>query len=370
MNKKVIGYTRDSYPERRNFLNLPFKDVSFKRKFDFYTLIRKINKYRDLDDWSTQFTHKPIKLFEFNIKGYHFFNTISLGSKSYIVTYETTIPRWRDKIDEGLTVLSQQNCVAMVAISDRAYRFQKERIIRHVQNPENLLGKLIKIPPAQNLLMNSKDIDMKGPLKFIFVGNLFFLKGGYELIVAIDTLIKEGRNIELTIVSTLETDDWFTKSNEGHVKEVRKIVDNHPKSIQLLSSLSNEDVLEKFKSHHVALLPSFADTYGYSVLEAMACMCPVITTNVGALTEINSSERGWIIDLPLNELGNALLSQESANQFFSEKLYHELTRVLVEIIDSPNKINNKALNARDYILSNHAPDSIAKKYAELYDKFQ
>ncbi len=369
MKNRIIAYTCDGYPERRNFLNLPFDGVLFKRKLDFYTLIRKINNYKGALDWYTQFTHKPIKFLEFNIKGYHFFNTISVGSKPYIVTFETRIPRWTERIDEGLNILNRRNCIAMVAISDRAYGLQHDFIVGHFLNPEGMLKKLIKIPPAQDVLLDSKNLDTSCTVKFIFVGNLFFLKGGYELILGIDALIKAGRNVELTIVSTLEVDDWCTNSNETHVKEVKNIVERHSASIQVLSSLSNDDVLEMFKSHHVALLPSFADTYGYSVLEAMACMCPVITTNVGALTEINSNERGWIIDLPLNEYGSAILPRDSSSHFFSEKLYHGLKRVLLEIVDDPSTINNKAIKARDYIRSNHSPDSIAKKYAELYDKF-
>ncbi|WP_241627814.1 glycosyltransferase, partial [Rosenbergiella epipactidis] len=61
---------------------------------------------------------------------------------------------------------------------------------------------------------------------------------------------------------------------------------------------------------HIGLLPTWADTYGYSLLEFMAAGCPVISTNVRALTEINSSDRGYIINLPLNNIKEVFIKNE------------------------------------------------------------
>lgn len=42
------------------------------------------------------------------------------------------------------------------------------------------------------------------------------------------------------------------------------------------------------KKAHVCLLPTWMDTFAYSVLEAQACGTPVISTSLRALTEINN----------------------------------------------------------------------------------
>ena len=38
---------------------------------------------------------------------------------------------------------------------------------------------------------------------------------------------------------------------------------------------------------HIGLLPTYNDSYGYSVIEFFSYGCPVITTNILALPEIN-----------------------------------------------------------------------------------
>ncbi len=44
----------------------------------------------------------------------------------------------------------------------------------------------------------------------------------------------------------------------------------------------------------IGMLPSYADTYGFSVLEAQAGNA-VITTDIRALPEVNNPAVGWLI---------------------------------------------------------------------------
>jgi len=48
----------------------------------------------------------------------------------------------------------------------------------------------------------------------------------------------------------------------------------------------------------LALLPTCAETHGDVVLEAQANGCPVITTDIRTLPEINPSEIGYLIEVP------------------------------------------------------------------------
>ncbi len=62
--------------------------------------------------------------------------------------------------------------------------------------------------------------------------------------------------------------------------------------------MPNQQVLELLKTCDVGLLPTYADTYGFSALEAQSAACPVISTDVRALPEINNTEVGWLINVP------------------------------------------------------------------------
>ncbi|MFW2788163.1 glycosyltransferase, partial [Acinetobacter baumannii] len=63
--------------------------------------------------------------------------------------------------------------------------------------------------------------------------------------------------------------------------------------------------------HHIGLLPTWADTFGYSVLEFQACGCPVISTDVRALSEINNNDIGWLINVDKNKYGEIVVDSYS-----------------------------------------------------------
>jgi glycosyltransferase involved in cell wall biosynthesis len=88
--------------------------------------------------------------------------------------------------------------------------------------------------------------------------------------------------IELTIVSSLNIDNYATKKEPSDVQRVKNFIQKNSDWINYFPQLPNHEVLELMKKSHVGLLPTYADTYGYSVLEFQAAGCPVITTNVRA----------------------------------------------------------------------------------------
>lgn len=96
---------------------------------------------------------------------------------------------------------------------------------------------------------------------------------------------------------------------------------------------------------HVGLLPSWSDTYGYSVLEMQAAGVPVITTNIRALPEINSEEVGWMINLPLSNTGEAEYVGVEARSFIRKKLINDLENIIESIVVDRDVIKEKVLNA-------------------------
>ncbi len=81
--------------------------------------------------------------------------------------------------------------------------------------------------------------------------------------------------------------------------------------INYFPQLPNSEVLDMMKKAHIGLLPTYADTYGYSVLEFQAAGCPVVTTNVRSLPEINDNDKGWLIEVPKNRMGEAIYSTDT-----------------------------------------------------------
>ena len=200
----------------------------------------------------------------------------------------------------------------------------------------------------------------RNQIQFIFVGHSFFIKGGREIINALINF--EGKyDFQLTIVSSLLTGDYFTHASDREKLRIQKIMGTK-KWINYYSNLPNDKVLELCKQASVGLLPSFADTYGYAVLEMQASGCPVVTTNVRAFPEINDKECGWICSLPVNEYG---MCDAKHLPELSIQLEGELVQCFSEIFQNPKCIKEKGRKALKKVKQLHDPKAYADVIRDL-----
>ena len=166
-------------------------------------------------------------------------------------------------------------------------------------NQEIIRKKMIVLHPPQEVLVDQpvqRDYDDQHPIRLILVGSGFFRKGGREILRAFDKLIREeNANLKLILVSSLKMDDYAAKETQEDLDWASNFIQEHSDWIEYYPSLSQAEVLNLMKTCDIGLLPTYADSYGFSVLEAQACGLPVISTDVRALPEINNTDCGWLI---------------------------------------------------------------------------
>ena len=143
----------------------------------------------------------------------------------------------------------------------------------------------------------------------------------------------------------MEFGDYASRSTTKDLEIARQIIDKYSNNITYKKFLPNKEVLNLFKNTHIGLLPTYADTYGYSVLEAQSYGCPVITTNIRALPEINNSDLGWVINVKKDDMGNAILNTEKDIKTFSDNLINELEDLLCSILNNSDSVINKGLKS-------------------------
>ena len=137
--------------------------------------------------------------------------------------------------------------------------------------------------------------------------------------------------------------------------------------VKYFPSLSNTHVLELIKQAHVALLPTWMDTYGYSVLECQSGGCPVVTTNLRALTEINNDELGWVIPVPTNRLKHPVYSTLEDFDNFKTIVESGLETVLEDIFKNKYKIKEKGIKCIENISLKHNPFHYANSLNKIYN---
>jgi len=101
-----------------------------------------------------------------------------------------------------------------------------------------------------------------GPLKVLFVGGISLRKGVPFLL---DAVLKLGALVQLTLVGAVHPELQVLLAQRSHAFEQ---VPPQPKRA----------LREIYITHHVLVLPSLGDSFGFVGLEAMACGLPVIVT--------------------------------------------------------------------------------------------
>lgn len=379
MEKIRVNYKMTGYKVERNVLNKNLEHVEFKRKYDLFKFPQHLF-YKIIGDNNTFLanSHYPINFDTNNL--WHLFDGVSFGKRPWVSTFVSYLPRWsfnKKSIQrKGVQLIAGFNCKKLIGISNCSLNIQKAYIDDIApQLSESIKKKMAVLHPPQESVItefNEKRLN-KNNVVFTIVGAAFFLKGGAEILRVFDHLLEKNRPVKLQIVSSLEYGDFASKATKDDFKEAQRIITKHENIIHY-KSLPNKKVLDLFKNNHVGLLPSYADTYGYSVLEAQAAGCPVITTDIRALPEINSREYGWMIKLPkyesghYNELGRARYRTKEGREKISTAIEEQLETIIEEILNDPETIKLKGKKSLARINREHDPKKHANRLYEIYQK--
>ena len=146
------------------------------------------------------------------------------------------------------------------------------------------------VSPAIRLARERAPEPAPGPLRVLFVGTLFFDKGGVEAVRAVERL-RESHDVHLDLVSYVP-DDWRARCEASGAITVHQ-----PGGVDLVFAL--------YERSDVLLFPSHMDTFGYVVLEAMAHGIPVLAPRHLALAETVQDEVNGLLFDPENMLYDA-----------------------------------------------------------------
>lgn len=117
-------------------------------------------------------------------------------------------------------------------------------------------------------------------LKLLFTG-IFYVKGGLETLHAFDELRAQDQAVELTIVTPLH----YLRAED------KQRIEATPGITLLDAALSREQMEALYRNHDIFLFPTFRDTFGLVLIEALSFGLPIIATDQYATTEMVTD--GW-----------------------------------------------------------------------------
>ena len=291
----------------------------------FFTLIKIVKKYKmDIIHAHSVIPTGLIVVFVAKI----------MGCPSFITAHGMDINNFDTKSIYGhLISFSLNHCDKVISVSGDLAETMKSLgitedkivILRNAVDTE-------RFKPFKNMELRYKYAIGENEILILFVGYLDTFKGIFELIAAFYEMNKKNKNVKLMMVGT------GPKKDELKKKVLKLNLENF---LIFTGKVSPVEMHKYYQAADIFVLPSYTEGLPISVLEAMACGLPIVTTNVGGIPEvIEDGLNGFIInskdETELREKLKILIKNKGLREKFGNKS--------IEIVHSgsmsiENKIN-------------------------------
>ena len=370
----TIGYVNPEYGAMRNIVN-KCPDVDYVRVRSFKSLKEKVCAKIGLKCSNIGYVYYggvPERLTKIDL--IHFWNNVAVWPccKPYITTFEDTVPRKLPKsiFNAGIESLLSSRCRRLIAFSERCRRQQVN--FNRIHGIGELDSKITVLLPPQDVLVAPDVVESRkkhsgGAVRFIFIGQDFFRKGGGEIVRAL-VKVRRDFQVEAYLIGDYSHVDYASSWEVDSADEMRRLCEENCEWLHHFNSMPNSCVMELAKTCHVGLLPTRDDTFGYSVLEFQGCGLPCITTDSCSLPEVNNDRIGWMIVVPKTDksVNRAEFSDVEKMRELSRQIEKGLYEKMVEIVTSPDAVVSKGLLALNHIVTSHSPIRFGERLKKLY----
>lgn len=370
------------YPEKRNIIT----DIT-KHYIDFHS--RNIWTY--INAIRTKIFKKN-KLFIFSVPLWsagtgqqiiHLFNEVATGRQRWVATFETELPRVlpvagvakteNPQLKKMMKYVAAPECAGLIAISDATRKIELRLLEAFPLERAAIADKLHVLHPPQPVLFDGNRTRADNKLVFTFAGNEFYRKGGAEVVMAFSELIDEGvisaDHIRVNLIGDIQKQHNIAHhqwQDDAHFhQQIETLIATRP-LFNHQTALPNSELMQLMRDSDVGLLPTWQDTYGFSVLEMQASGCPVITTNVRALSEINPAGCGWLINCPLNEMFELNVDTLAEKMALRILIVSQLKAHITSIINERESVTRFSAAAIARIRCYHDPDKFNQALSAIY----
>ena len=118
----------------------------------------------------------------------------------------------------------------------------------------------------------SRSLRSATPLRILYVGKICKAKGVESLVRCLSNLPKSLGNVELTLVGG--------HSDQAQYDCITRLAAQSPVPVRFAGRVSQEDLVRAYQSSHVFVLPSFYEGLPLVTIEAMACGCRAVVTDL------------------------------------------------------------------------------------------
>lgn len=215
-----------------------------------------------------------------------------------------------------------------------------------VYNGLNQTFKLNTSDDARRNLGNFTDIDLKEGYLLHIGGNQWY-KNRLGVVEIYDSWRAQNiKNIPLLLIGESPDDNLNLKISQS----------KYQSDIYCLDKIEDNLISDAYAGAIVFLFPSLAEGFGWPIAEAMACGCPVITTNEAPMTEVAGDAAFLIPKQPIEDIEIKLWADNAAKTV--EKIF-SLSN------EERNTIIQKGLENAKRFDTDYALDQIENSYKNI-----
>jgi len=185
--------------------------------------------------------------------------------------------------------------------------------------PPQIKSKTEVLYPAIEVRSSKRRSEKTIRIGFLATRMAFYEKGGRELLEAFKILSRKYDSLELWIKSRVPHSLLRAYRN----LPLKIIEENYP---------TREQLFEKFYQElDIFCLPTYVDSFGYSLLEAMSVGLPVVATSIFAIPEIvEDGKNGFLIYSPISDFRRDFVIEMFDRKVLRRKVLSIVVRQLVE----------------------------------------